>query len=94
MFTNCFSQNGVNGIILNDISDHLPVFAISSTKTLACGKGINFYKRNYSEINITKFQSKLSHVDWSIVMAGQDPNYTTLLLQNIFDILKTVSLLK
>ena len=74
IFTNCFSQNGVNRIILNEISDHLPVCANSSTKTLACEKGIKFYKRNYSEINITKFQSKLSRVDWSIVMAGQDPN--------------------
>jgi hypothetical protein len=27
IFTNCFQQNTLNGLILNDISDHFPVFA-------------------------------------------------------------------
>jgi hypothetical protein len=67
-------QNGVNGIILNDISNHLPVFAISSTKTIACKNEINYYKRDYNEPNFTKFQRKLSQVDWNGVLVGQDPN--------------------
>lgn len=93
IFTNCFSQNGVNGIVLNDISDHLPVFAISSAKTLACEKGIKSYKRDYSEINITKFQS---YHTLTGVLSWWDRtpiNYMILLLQNIIDILKTASLL-
>ena len=65
IFTNCLLQNGVNGIILNDISNHLPVFAISSTKTIACKNEINYYKRDYNEPNFTKFQRKLSQVDWN-----------------------------
>ena len=74
IFTNCLSQNGVNGIILNDIFDHLTVFAISSTKTVACKNEINYYKRDYNEPNFTKFQRKLSQVDWNGVLVGQDPN--------------------
>ena len=27
IFTNCFQQNTLNGLIPNDISDHFPVFA-------------------------------------------------------------------
>ena len=40
IFTNCLSENGINGIILYDISEHLPAFAISSTKTVACKKEV------------------------------------------------------
>ena len=34
IFTNNLSQNVLNGIVLNDLSDHLPVFAYFSGKTL------------------------------------------------------------
>ena len=34
IFTNNRSQNVLNGIVLNDLSDHLPVFAYFSDKTL------------------------------------------------------------
>ena len=32
IFTNCFAQNFCSGIILNNISDHLPIFAIFSSE--------------------------------------------------------------
>ena len=74
IFTNCFTQNIVNGIILNDLSDHLPVFALSSTKFEKPNNETTYYTRDYNDLNIIKFQTKLSQVEWTRVLIGQDPN--------------------
>ena len=34
IFTNCLTQNITNGIIINDISDHLPIFASFNNEKL------------------------------------------------------------
>ena len=74
IFTNCFTQNIVNGIILNDLSDHLPVFALSSTKFEKPNNETTYYTRDYNDLNIIKFQTKLSQIEWTRVLIGQDPN--------------------
>jgi hypothetical protein len=62
IFTNCPSQNTVNGIILNDMSDHLPIFAFFSSELIPHKKEVKSY-RDYSEQNLT---TSLSLVDWTL----------------------------
>ena len=73
IFTNCPSQNTVNGIILNDMSDHLPILAFLSSELVPHKKEAKSY-RDYNEQNLIKFRTSLSLVDWTSVVVGHDPN--------------------
>ena len=73
IFTNFSSQTTDNGIILNDLSDHLSVFAFSSTKTNSRKYETNC-TRDYNKLNLSKFQTSLSQVDWTSVVVQQNPN--------------------
>lgn len=74
IFTNCFQQNILNGLILNDISDHFPVFAYFKKDSPTRRGNEVIYKRDYAERNLLKFQTALSQVNWSSVLIGEDPN--------------------
>jgi hypothetical protein len=63
----------VNGIILNDMSDHLPILAFLSSELVPHKKEAKSY-RDYNEQNLIKFRTSLSLVDWTSVIVGQDPN--------------------
>ena len=62
------------GIILNDMSDHFPVFVIDELK---CAKTRNadHYKSDTSDENINQLCSYLKNVDWSQVL--NDPNHVS-----------------
>ena len=75
----------VSGILITDISDHLPIFYISSelfqkNSTQFLTKTI----RMTSSENIANFKNELSEIDWTLLERCQDPNaaYDTFL--NIF----------
>ncbi len=55
IFTSFSSQTTDNGIILNDLSDHLPVFAFSSTKTNSRKYETN-YTHDYNKLNYANFK--------------------------------------
>ena len=74
IFTNCFQQNTLNGLILNDISDHFPVFAYFKKDSPTRRESEVIYKRDYAERILLKFQTALSQVNWSSVLIGEDPN--------------------
>lgn len=76
IFANSFTnlQNIQSGIILNDISDHLPVFAFCNNVSVPCKKTIKAYKRDFGEENLINFHTSLSQVDWPNVVVGQDSN--------------------
>ena len=76
IFTNSFTnlQNTQSGIILNDISDHLPVFAFCNSVSFPCKKAKKAYKRDFGEENLVNFHTSLSRVDWPNVVVGQDSN--------------------
>ena len=74
IFTNCLTQNITNGIIINDISDHLPIFAFFNNEKPPYTKTLKTNTRDYNDINFNKFQSCLSQVNWSSILTDQDPN--------------------
>ena len=57
-----------SGVLINDISDHLPVFMIlSSHYYLKRNKHQNIFKRSIREENLTELQHKLSTYNWDTV---------------------------
>ncbi len=50
------------------------MFALSSTKFEKPNNETTYYTRDYNDLNIIKFQTKLSQIEWTRVLIGQDPN--------------------
>ena len=74
IFTNCLTHNITNGIIINDISDHLPIFASFNNEKLPYTKTLKTNTRDYNDTNFNNFQSCLWQVNWSSILTHQDPN--------------------
>lgn len=74
IFTNCFQQNTLNGIILNDISDHFPISPYFKDNLPTRQKNEKIHKREFTERNLLKFQTALSQINWFNVLSDQDPN--------------------
>ncbi|XP_071950001.1 uncharacterized protein [Antedon mediterranea] len=73
IFTNDL-ESSVSGIIINDATDHLPVFNISSNKPNKRVINTNLKFRNTSEHNILNFRNDLSIFPWNDVVSTQDTN--------------------
>ena len=74
IFTNNLSQHVFNGIVLNDLSDHLPVFTYFGKETLTCGREKKILSRAISATNLEKFNENLSNTNWSLFIKEDDPN--------------------
>ena len=77
IFTNITNMSCLPGIIIDDISDHFPIFAIFNkpspdkiTETLSQ----DLYKRNFSMCNILKFQFLLHSEHWEDVYNYNSPD--------------------
>ena len=72
IFTNSYSKQTA-GLILTDISDHLPIF-ISTNLTVyqKDDKGTKVNARDISDESIRNFKSKLCQVDWDNVCNSTD----------------------
>ena len=69
IFTNKYSNN-VNGILLEDLSDHFPIFTMSQSKlklhkTSTC-------TRNLKPKNVLSLILGLEQIDWSIILSCND----------------------
>ena len=71
--TNNLSQNVLNGIVLNDLSDHLPVFAYFSGKTLTRDGENKVFIRKATDENLRKFNKNVSNTNWASFL-DEDPN--------------------
>ena len=72
IFTNHVEAEFFSGIVINDISDHLPVFAYVSGNS---GNDIHKrYVRNFSADNLNNFRDHLSQVNWPSLFDDNDPN--------------------
>ena len=74
---NIFSNNPVNsvsalnGIIVSDISDHLPIFHISE-KTEDKTKNFGVVKRSFNEKNKQSFTNELANLNWDHLYNVED----------------------
>ena len=73
IFTNNLSQNVLNGVVLNDLSDHLPVFAYFSGQTLTRDRDNKAFTRRFTDENLRNFNKNVSNTNWSSLL-DEDPN--------------------
>ena len=72
IFTNNLSQNVLNGIVLNNLSDHLPVFAHFSAKTLTRDGENKVFIRKITDENLRKFNENVSNTNCASFL-DEDP---------------------
>ena len=73
IFTNKLSDNVFNGIVLNDLSDHLPIFTYFHKDFNPYCQQKSF-RRSFDEDNINTFREHLSEINWSNRLNGLDVN--------------------
>ena len=80
IFTNNLSQNVLNGIVLNDLSNHLLVFAYFSGKTLTRDGENKVFIRKITNENLRKFNENVSNTNWASFL-DEDPNMAITIFQ-------------
>ena len=75
IFTNHLTADICNGIIINDISDHLPIFAHVFDRNLKVNDtSTKILKREINETTLAHFRESLSEANWSSYFIDNDPN--------------------
>ena len=74
IFSNTYSQPVTSGILLTDISDHLPIFLIMDESIPKARLTSYTYKRKNSRENVGQFIDSLRSFGWSSVFSTTDPN--------------------
>ena len=65
IFTNSTNiENSFQGLLVTDVSDHLPIFCVDLEKT-DCVKEDFIYRRNMSQRNKLAFRDDLANLDWN-----------------------------
>ena len=68
IFTNCPAQSVCNCILLNDISDHLPIISVFANEVMSKTTPEEVVFRNFSNVNQETFARRLNQVDWTNVL--------------------------
>ena len=58
--------------MLNDLSDHFPVFAYFYDEPLPSAREKKIFKRSFNEHNLHKFTDHLSQTNWSMFLINED----------------------
>lgn len=75
IITNDFINTDLQtGIIHTDVSDHFPVFVISSNCFVDCNSTTVTFKRKITREAIQNFKCKLLDIDWSLLYQFQETN--------------------
>ena len=75
IFTNNTTISSKNGLIVSDISDHLPIFSIVTAGRSSSLKNKNYITvRNMSEKRTEEFKTKLENTNWEFDKESGDPN--------------------
>ena len=85
---NAFNDDLISGILIADVSDHLPVFAIIGNATIVESNAHLFNKpkaaRVINDANMKQLSDKLSDVPWNDVLKATDINECYDSFSNIF----------
>ena len=74
IFTNYFEHHyRTAGLLLGDISDHLPIFSFCSDDTSTPRPRETIFVRNKNEANTLNFLQQLESTDWSHIPGYNDP---------------------
>lgn len=77
IFSNDYTKPFLTGILLTDISDHLPVFSIMDVIMPKSRPPYSYiFKRNNTKENVNGFLESLRSSDWSSVFSTTDSTQT------------------
>ena len=68
IFTNVFDRNSFSKIIVDDISDHLPIYFSISAGVLNYSSSISSPIRLHTEEGIARFTEEIEGMDWSDIL--------------------------
>ena len=78
IFTNEYRLISKSGVLICDVSDHLPVFQICSYNVDDCTdrktESRFAYKRHVDECSMTNFINEIANVNWETIERENDPN--------------------
>ena len=101
LIDNIFTTNLSNihsGLIINDLSDHLPIFLIFEYKHNKRTNVTYNTKRVVNDYNLHVMRNKLKETNWNEILASEDVNYMydtfTTKLKNIYNSTCPVTLTK
>ena len=85
IFTNniALKMSCVNGIVINDITDHFPIFHICKDVVINEEEKIIF-KRNFTHKAQLLFTSLLQDVDWSCILNESDTNKAYAMFMHVY----------
>ena len=66
--------NSLSGIIINDMSDHMPCISVFPNAISQKGKTITIQSRDMKGDNINRLKSSLANIDWTFTLALPDVN--------------------
>ena len=75
IFTNDPYNCSTSGLLLTDISDHLPIFTLLSDHYNNISKNMYFNFREKNVNNMVAFKAKLQNTNWGEVGEHNDPNF-------------------
>ena len=84
IFTNVLNNQHRNGILITDVSDHLPIFTISESKKIPNDKPEYVICRKINDNTIKKLRDSLNNVDWSSVHESKNVNESYIEFTNLF----------
>ena len=87
IFSNNLYERISNGLLINDISDHLPVFSITKEIQKAVNKTRYMFKRNTTPDAISLFCHDLEQQNWDSVIQTDDGNQS---YNSFIDIIQTL----
>ena len=67
-------HNSLSGVIINDMSDHMPCITILPNIISRKGETITVISRNMKGENLARLKKSLSSIDWSNVLRSSDVN--------------------
>ena len=73
IFTNSHTKQTA-GIIISDISDHLPIFTVIKLSVYRHDHNVQFEKRDYNVKNVQMFKDRLRNENWDEVCISDDIN--------------------
>lgn len=75
IFTNDIENGTVSGLLINDISDHLPIFIVTNVKNRNNeSEKSEYYKRMRSAENLKAFKADLKEQAWNNIYETTDIN--------------------
>ena len=89
IFTNVFDNKIKSGVCVSDITDHYPIFQITSSLSIKNRPCRTNYSRSFTQCNMRTFVNRIELVDWNDIISVNSVNqaYSLFLdkLANIYD---------